>query len=407
MKTEINKPKWMSSGYMRAAPSGGIDNEKGIIEGVSICTAGEAKGHGVNLDSEFIQEVRRQGSAKRAGLKARFGHPNMCSTALGTFIGRFKNFREVGEQVKADLFLSNEAKSTPHGDLYSYVLGMAENEPDMFGTSIVFTPGAMYRRDIDTGEKVVVSEYENEPERNLSEEIYVECEELHACDSVDDPAANDGLFSKFSQETVAGQITEFLDLNPQVWKAIETNPSIVEALARYGDKVDEFINRYREFRGHNDEVITMNTSTVNSEELEASEVEEPQVPEEQEDQAQETPAPEAEAPEAEDPVEAAEPESEQPEEEQAQESETETKGMSREQFVAVADEFGDDVAAQVMRDGGTVEDAMRIAYQNAQKEIEQLRKKNAELSEKKTGGAPAKVTEAKETKPLIRIQGRS
>lgn len=119
--------RWMSSGYLQSAPTGGVNEEKGIIEGVSVCTVGEAKGHGVNLDSEFIQRVAELGSAKSNGLKARFGHPNMCSTALGTFIGRFKNFRQVENQVKADLFLSNEAKSTPHGDLYSYVLGMAKD----------------------------------------------------------------------------------------------------------------------------------------------------------------------------------------------------------------------------------------------------------------------------------------
>jgi hypothetical protein len=394
MKTKINKTKWMSTGYMKSAPSGGIDNEKGIIEGVSVCTVGEAKGHGVNLDREFVQRISELGSAKRAGLKARFGHPNMCSTALGTFIGRFKNFRQVEDQVKADLFLSNEAKSTPHGDLYSYVLGMATNEPDMFGISIVFTPGATYRRDLDTGEKVVMSEYETEPDRNLSEEIYVECAELHACDTVDDPAANEGLFSRFSQETIAGQITEFLDLNPQVWSAIETNPSIIDALARYGDKVDEFVNRYRDFRQHENGDGTMKKDKVNSDELEA--VEEPQV----EEQEIETPEAEQAEPVEEEVVEEAAPESEQ-QEEQEQESEAEVEAMSREQFVAVADMYGDDVAAQVMREGGSVADAADIAYRNAQKEIEQLKSEVAELREKKSGGVPASANEFTAKKSLF------
>ena len=106
-----------------------------------------------------------------------------------------------------------------------------------------------------------------EPKENeLSEEIYVECAELHASDCVDDPAANEGLFSRFSQETIAGQITEFLDLNPNVFEAIEKNPSIVEALARYGDKVDGFINRYREYREQIKKGDKMN-ETNNSEQL--------------------------------------------------------------------------------------------------------------------------------------------
>jgi len=279
--TTANK-KWMSSGFLQAAPVGDVSQEKGVIEGVSVCTVGEAKGHGVNLDSEFVGRVEALGNEKKQGLKARFGHPNMCSTALGTFIGRFKHFRQGttvrdGQEVEtvlADLFLSNEAKDTPHGDLYSYVVGMATNEPDMFGTSIVFTPGETYVRDEEgekvydyyevdpfTGCKFAKKEYEELP-------IFVECTELHACDAVDDPAANDGLFSKFSQDTMAGQITEFLDLNPQVWAAVKSNPSIVEALARYGDKVDEFITRYREYRQHNTQEIDAMSEKPDSEKLE-------------------------------------------------------------------------------------------------------------------------------------------
>jgi len=239
----MSNPKWMSSGYLRGGPTGEVNHEKGIIEGVSVCTVGEAKGHGVNLDSEFIRTVAEMGGAKKHGLKARFGHPNMCSTALGTFIGRFKNFAVDGDQVRADLFLSNEAKETPHGNLYDYVLGMAKNEPDVFGTSIVFTPGRTYRRD-EEGNKVIVESFD----AGTDEPVFVECDALHACDAVDEPAANEGLFSKFSGETIAGQVTEFLDLNPEVFAAIQENPSIVEALARYGDKMDEFVTRYREYR---------------------------------------------------------------------------------------------------------------------------------------------------------------
>jgi len=214
----------------------------------------------------------------------------MCSTALGTFLGRAKNFRQgvtlrdgKEEEVSlADIFLSNSAKETPQGDLHNYVMDMAENEADMFGTSIVFTPGALYKRNPE-GNKVYQhvrysmdgcevwythedgTKLSDKEEEELSEETFVECDELHADDIVDEPAANDGLFSKFSGETMAGQITEFLDLHPQVWKAIETNPSILEALGRYGDKVDEFTERYREYREQNGR--NTNMKSENSEKL--------------------------------------------------------------------------------------------------------------------------------------------
>jgi hypothetical protein len=398
MSDKTKQTRWMSSGYLQAAPVGDIDNDKGIIKGVSVCTVGEAKGHGVNLDREFIQRVTEFGNAKRSGLKARFGHPNMCSTALGTFIGRFKNFRTEGAQTLADLYLSNEAKNTPHGDLYGYVLGMATNEPDMFGTSIVFTPGQLYQRD-DEGQKVLVAD---EFAADTDIPLYVECKELHACDTVDEPAANEGLFSRFSNETVAGQITEFLDLHPQVWDALQTNPSIIEALGRHGNKIDEFITRYREYRGASNEESEM-TDETRDEQAEAApevveELDATETPEATEPEAEAADAPEAEAPEQ------VEPESVDPEPEP--ETTDEPEAMSREQFVAVADEFGDDVAAQVMRDGGTVEDAARIAYQRTKDENEQLRKRVAELETARPSGTPAKASELKETKPLIRIQGR-
>jgi len=275
----------MSSGFAHGAPTGEINADKGVIEGVSVCTIGEAKGHGVNLDSEFIEAVRAFGASKKQGLKARYGHPNMSSTALGTFLGRFKNFTVDGDQVRADLFLSNEAKNTPQGDLYAYVMGMATNEPDMFGTSIVFTPGRTYQWG-DEGEKIIVDQFGMDDDKPL----FVECEALHACDAVDEPAANEGLFSAFSKETIAGQITEFLDLHPDIWKQLESNPAIVEALARYGDNMDGFMNRYRDYRSHNGKDITMSEKPTDSEQLEEV-VEEPSAaatPEEQEET--ETPA---------------------------------------------------------------------------------------------------------------------
>jgi len=37
-----------------------VDSEAGIITGVSVATIGEAKGHGVFLDSEFIEYLRKR-----------------------------------------------------------------------------------------------------------------------------------------------------------------------------------------------------------------------------------------------------------------------------------------------------------------------------------------------------------
>jgi hypothetical protein len=239
--------------------SGSIDRDRGAIYGVSVNTVGEAKGHGVWLEQSFVEDVARLGNELKQGLKARFGHPNMCSTALGTFIGRFKNFRVEGNQCIADLYLSNEAKETPHGDLYNYVLGMAENESDMFGTSIVFTVGQQYQLN-DDGEKII-----DEMLWDDGRKVFVTCDKLHACDVVDDPAANpDGLFSSFNQISLSGQVTEFLDLHPEVYEMLANEPEVVE----------QFMNNYNNYLTSKKEAeMSKDVKTDVVEELESAETE--------------------------------------------------------------------------------------------------------------------------------------
>ncbi|MCP4493411.1 MAG: hypothetical protein GY820_39805 [Gammaproteobacteria bacterium] len=414
------KQKWMSSGFQLAAPTGEVSAERGIIEGVSICSVGEAKGHGVNLDSEFIDSVIAFGNEKRQGLKARFGHPNMCSTALGTFLGRFKNFREGkttrdGESVKAaigDLFISNEAKDTPHGDLHGYVMGMATNEADMFGTSIVFTPGREYKRTAK-GKKIFHPGWSPDGDETKDEHskrreewdatpgpYYIECESLHACDAVDNPAANDGLFSQFSQETAAGQISEFLDLNPQVWQAVEDNPSILEAIARHGEKFDEFVARYSEYRKKGDGKMTEKTKKADSEKLAVEEVESAAL--EAKESEEETAAELAEKEEAEKlTVEKVEPERLEAE---AEKSDSDTPELSREEFTRVFDAFGSDIAAQVMTDGGSFESALQLAYEGTMSENAELRERIAQLEKPGTGKAVpvAAAPEKEKSKSVFR-----
>jgi len=389
--SDNKKATWFSSDFLRAAPEGEVNEDRGIIERVSVCTVGEVEGHGVHIDSEFIERVAELGSEKKQGLKARFGHPNMCSTALGTFIGRFKNFAVDGDQVRADLCLSNAASDTPHGDLRAYVLNMAKEEPDMFGTSIVFTPGRAFQRN-DKGEKEIINDWEADSDRP----VFVECDALHACDTVDEPAANDGLFSAFSGETIAGQITEFLDLNPHIFEAVTENPEILDALSKHGDKLDEFFSRYRASREQSKESDMDNKKTkaeVESEALAAKEAEELKLNEEAE--AAELATKEAAEKEA---AELAEKEEA---ERLAAGKNDEDSQFSRNEFNRITDEFGAEVAAQTVKDGGDYGTALELhAKQLAEKNSKQA-ERIVELEAAQTGGKPAAAGEAKETKGLF------
>ncbi len=209
---------YFSTPPVYSAPVSSIDRANGIIHGVTIARVGPAKGHHGFVDREFLIQLVDNATLKPAGIKARFGHPNMCSQALGTYLGRFKNYAYSADQVKADLFLDDTSKSTPNGDLFSYVLDMAEKNPDMFGASVVF----------EIAESVFLHE---EVDGKDVEKEYFRLKELRATDIVDEPAATDGLFSANTFPAIA---TQFLDENPEIMDLIFSKPdSVIEFLSNY------------------------------------------------------------------------------------------------------------------------------------------------------------------------------
>ncbi len=199
-------------------PIDSINRDTGIIKGITVARLGAARGHDGHLDKNFLLQVVELANTRPQGIKARFGHPNMCSTALGTYLGRFHDYAFHGERVTANLHLDETAKATPQGDLYNYVLDMAEKNPDMFGASLVFESAAF--------ETAEVEEHGKKTTRKL-----FRLKELRATDIVDDPAAADGLFSS---ETIPAQASRLLDDNPDLAEFIFSKP----------ENLIEFFNNY-------------------------------------------------------------------------------------------------------------------------------------------------------------------
>jgi len=85
------------------------DREAKVLYGVQVAMLGEAKGHGFELDDVTLDKIVELGNASPNGIKVRFGHPSMCTPALGTFLGVRKNFRRDGQYVRADLHMSKAA----------------------------------------------------------------------------------------------------------------------------------------------------------------------------------------------------------------------------------------------------------------------------------------------------------
>ena len=184
----------------------GVDREKGAIYSFAVISKGEASGHGMEIDDIALEQIVELGNKTKIGVKSRFGHPNMSNTALGTFLGRVKNFWKDGDVVRGDIHFDKSAYKTPNGDLASYVMDLAENDPDAFGTSIVWdgeleerlNKDGTRKKDEKTGEVLL---------------LLVRFKKLLGVDTVDNPAANNGMFGTFFNEDVqiSAEMTAFLD----------------------------------------------------------------------------------------------------------------------------------------------------------------------------------------------------
>lgn len=203
----------------------GVDRENGIIRGFAVISKGEAKGHGIEIDETSLDQVVEFGNQAKIGIKSRFGHPAMSSDALGTFLGRAKNFRKDGNVDRADLHIDKSAYETPNGNLADYVMTLAEEDPNAFGSSIVFEGKREPRLNNDSTVKKDKDGNEMLP--------LVRFTKLLGVDAVDNPAANKGMFgAQFFSDSVmpSAEMAKFLDKFLQDPSAIEKT---VKFLQRY------------------------------------------------------------------------------------------------------------------------------------------------------------------------------
>jgi hypothetical protein len=201
-----------------------VDKDAGIIRGASAMQAVEALGHGVLIDQTTLEQVRDLGNAASGGIKVRFTHPGLCSDGMGKLLGRQKDFRLVGDKVVGDIHMLDAAAKSPDGDLRAYVLDLAAEDPASFGMSVVVSDYAVWK--LVDGTEVRTDDaslrrgdgedsYFAKPVESVSDLPFLRVDELHACDVVDEPAANrGGLFAEAFNGTTsldAAQAFAFLD----------------------------------------------------------------------------------------------------------------------------------------------------------------------------------------------------
>jgi hypothetical protein len=172
-----------------------------IIEGVSVISVGEAKGHGLFVDRITLQEVKACAESYAGGVKVNLDH----GAGIKDIVGFCDNFRIIGEKLVADLNLLQNAERK------DYVLEIAEKLPDTFGISIAFSG----------------------PVREIDGKRFASCEELYSADLVQTPAANPtGLFS-FEAKAVDKNLTNMEDEKTQAEEIVkEDEIDIADILSR-------------------------------------------------------------------------------------------------------------------------------------------------------------------------------
>jgi hypothetical protein len=251
-------PRWF-----RSAPAlldfatAAIDSDAGILRDVVMVEEGEAKGHGIHLESEFINDLiaydRRHFSTR--GVKARLGHPGASENTMGSQLGYFRNVRkrEKGGKMQAiaDLHLLDSADLSPSKpNMREWVLSMAQEAPDFIMSSIVFRPGRYYQRK-GNGTKRYVWEYKETKDEDGNKsyvwvsqdpalgKVYVEFGDKgahHFTDLVEQGAATESLFSNQANDHLyIAQAERFLEEHPQLLEFIQQHPDKVHGfLAQLG-----------------------------------------------------------------------------------------------------------------------------------------------------------------------------
>jgi hypothetical protein len=171
-----------------------------IIEGVSIISVGEAKGHGLFVDDITLQEVKACAESYAGGVKVNLDH----GAGIKDIVGFCDNFRIIGEKLVADLNLLETAEKR------AYVMEIATRMPDTFGISIAFSG----------------------PVRERDGRSFASCTELYSADLVQTPAANPtGLFS-FTAKSVDTSAKEMIDDKNKMEDGAEDTVSIADIIER-------------------------------------------------------------------------------------------------------------------------------------------------------------------------------
>lgn len=222
-----------------------VDRKANVIVGANLMQIGDLNGGDVRdwtVDQGTLESALAFMLQGNNGTKARYTHPNMSSDGMGSFLGRWKNPRIEDDTLRADLHVAEAAFNSPQGDLGTYILDLAEEDPEAFGVSLAT------RLDEDN-----LQEFEEE-QRAARQRARLDGEELperqkwpmrfsaiRAGDVVDEPAATRGGFFSLTEvdnRNLPAQATALLDSYFS-----EAEPEVVSA------RINGFLETYFNGKG--------------------------------------------------------------------------------------------------------------------------------------------------------------
>lgn len=209
-----------------------VDRKANIIFGANLMQVGdlnEGDARPWKVDAESLLQAQKLMSKGNNGAKARFTHPNMSNDGMGSYLGRWKNVRVDGGTLRGDLHIADAAFKSPQGDLGTYVMDLAESDPEAFGVSLAT--------------RLDYSNLEEFDKKKTGEKWPMRFSDIRAGDIVDEPAATRGgmfdlttpdLRNLPAQATVLLS-TYFGDAEPEVVRG----------------RINAFLDRYLSNRGEN------------------------------------------------------------------------------------------------------------------------------------------------------------
>lgn len=244
----------MAAGTSEASPidRDGGDYGAGLIRGAAVISRGEALGHDFWVDSSMLDQVVAAINGFSRGSKSRFAHPSLSGDGMGTFLGRFKNAYRDGDTVRADQHLAKSAHNTPNGDLASYVMDLAEEDPKAFGSSIAF------KHDEDAEEEFANTHnqggihdhpmaFRSPDALNTSNIPHARLKKLVAVDVVDSPAASPNGF--LAEQELAEDATQLARYALGLQAEQPALSALGSQFGTHPDRLREFVGRFLDSNG--------------------------------------------------------------------------------------------------------------------------------------------------------------